>query len=223
MAGAAVVLTGQMEHMGIGSTRQRATWVKLALDAPDPAPQIKLRYGPADDQAIFMQWQPYPESIVAVRPLNNKLGPPREIHQLALELPTSDGTYFIRQLEVLSDPPQIWSASAGIGGWTAAGCVLGAQAAGLALTTAAQSPCVVQIADLRTLNPPQIGRWLLVVGVLLALLALLWVLTLLAGLAQPVLVQFRVTENRAGRWLHEQTQGWHLGAWHAGGALYCGG
>jgi hypothetical protein len=65
----AVLLVGRA---GIGG-QQHAVWVKLALDTRSgEAPAAQLRYGPADGDVVPFQWQPYAESIVAVRPFDQQ-------------------------------------------------------------------------------------------------------------------------------------------------------
>jgi hypothetical protein len=61
----AVLLVGRA---GIGG-QQHAVWVKLALDTRSgEAPAAQIRYGPTAGDVVPFQWQPYAESVVAVRP-----------------------------------------------------------------------------------------------------------------------------------------------------------
>lgn len=69
LAASALVAAVLVGRLGVGAPQ--ALWVRLALDAPaGQAPAVILRYGDAPGDTVPFRWQPYDQTLVAVRPLD---------------------------------------------------------------------------------------------------------------------------------------------------------
>jgi hypothetical protein len=67
LVGCAIVSAVLVDRLGVGGSQ--ALWARLAVDGPsDAPPTVSLRYGPADGDVVPFAWQPYAETLVAVRP-----------------------------------------------------------------------------------------------------------------------------------------------------------
>jgi hypothetical protein len=60
-------------QLGIGREAQRAVWVKLALDGGErKSPAALARVGPGAGETAAFFWQPYAETLVAIRPVADR-------------------------------------------------------------------------------------------------------------------------------------------------------
>ena len=69
LAGSALLAALLVSRLGIGVPQ--AMWAKVWIDAPGAqAPAVRLHYGAGAADTAPFRWQPYPETVVAVRPLD---------------------------------------------------------------------------------------------------------------------------------------------------------